>query len=389
MSAVRTTYLPFHRPSIGDEEVQAVAETLRSGWLTSGPKVQEFENAFAEAIGARHAVALSSATAALHLSLEAIGIGPGDEVLVPAMTFTATAEVVVHLGAKPVLVDCRPETLNIDPASVEAAITSRSRAIVPVHMGGLACDMDHLGDIAARHGLVIVEDAAHALPTTWRGALVGAISPLTCFSFYATKTITTGEGGMVTTDDDARAARIRLMSLHGISRDGWARYTAAGSWQYEVHEAGFKNNMSDLAAALGIEQLRKLRVFRDRRAWIAQQYDTAFAAMPEIGLPPRDGRSEHAWHLYVIQLALERLRVDRAQFIAELKARNIGASVHFIPLHRHPYYQRTLGVGPDDFPAATAAFHRIVSLPIFPAMSDADAADVIAAVSDIVRCHRR
>lgn len=384
----RLTYLPFHQPSIGQEEINAVTETLRSGWLTTGPRVRQFEAAFAEFVGARHAVALNSATAALHLSLEAAGVGPGDEVIVPTMTFTATAEVVVHLGARPVLVDCLPETLNIDPERIEAAITPRTRAIVPVHYGGLPCEMDRIGALASRHGLMVVEDAAHALPASIEGARVGSISPLTCFSFYATKTITTGEGGMVTTDDDRFAARVRLMSLHGISHDGWKRYTSEGSWYYEVHEAGFKDNMTDLAAALGLEQLKKADAFRDARADIARRYDAAFAALPEIALPPRDPRAGHAWHLYAIRLRLDRLRIDRAHVIAELKARNIGTSVHFIPLHLHPYYQRTLGARPDDHPVASAAYARLVSLPIFPGMSDDDVEDVIDAVRGTVERYR-
>jgi perosamine synthetase len=386
----RTRYLPFHLPAIGKEEIRAVTDTLRSGWLTTGPRVKQFEAAFAEFVGARHAVALNSATAALHLSLEALGVGSGDEVLVPTMTFTATAEVVVHLNARPVLVDCLPGSLNIDPDGIVAAITPRTKAIVPVHMAGLPCDMRRIRAIAERHNLAVVEDAAHALPASRDAAIVGVISELTCFSFYATKTITTGEGGMVTTDSDELAARIRLMSLHGISHDGWKRYTAAGSWHYDVQEAGYKDNMTDLAAALGIEQLKKATAFRDARARIAARYDDALSLVPEIGLPARDTSSAHAWHLYIIQLDLDRLRVDRAEFIDALKAMNIGTSVHFIPLHLHPYYQRTLADSrPERYPAASAAYQRIVSLPIFPTMDDEDVEDVIDAVRTTITRHRR
>jgi dTDP-4-amino-4,6-dideoxygalactose transaminase len=386
---VRAAFLPFHVPDIGDEEIQAVTETLRSGWLTTGPRVKQFEADFAQFIGVRHAIALNSCTAALHLSLEALGVRAGDEVIVPAVTFTATAEVLSYLGARPVIVDCEPDTLNIDPGCIEAAVTPRTRAIVPVHIGGLPCDMDRLHAIARAHALHIVEDSAHALPAAWNGASVGTLGDLGCFSFYATKTITTGEGGMVTTDDDRWAERIRMMSLHGISRDGWARYTASGSWCYDILAAGFKYNLTDIAAAIGIEQLKKSRRFHDARVAIARRYDEAFGAMPEIQVPARVPQAEHAWHLYVIQLDLDRLRIGRAEFIEALRKRNIGTSVHFIPLHLHSYYRETFGYTADDFPQASAAYQRIVSLPIFPTMSPQDVSDVIEAVTATVEEHRR
>jgi perosamine synthetase len=351
--------------------------------------VKEFEAAFADTVGARHAVAVNSCTAALHLALEALGVGRGDEVIVPTMTFTATAEVVVHLGARPVLVDVEARTLNIDPAAIERAITPRTKAIIPVHFAGLPCDMPRIQEIGRHHGIPIVEDAAHALPASRGGVSVGAMGGLTCFSFYATKTITTGEGGMVTTDDDAQAARIRLMSLHGISHDGWKRYTASGSWQYDVLAAGFKNNMTDIAAAMGIEQLKKCHAFREMRAEIAEQYDAAFADLPEVCRPGRDTDSLHAWHLYVIQLDVDRLRIDRAEFVQAMKTQNIGCSVHFIPLHAHPYYREAFGTSPEAFPAASAAYRRIVSLPIFPGMGSGDVADVIDAVRTTVERNRR
>ena len=386
---MRAAFLPFHVPDIGDEEIQAVTETLRSGWLTTGPRVKQFEADFAQFIGVRHAIALNSCTAALHLSLEALGVRAGDEVIVPAVTFTATAEVLSYLGARPVIVDCEPDTLNIDPDCIEAAVTPRTRAIVPVHIGGLPCDMDRLRAIARAHALHVVEDSAHALPAAWNGASVGTLGDLGCFSFYATKTITTGEGGMVTTDDDRWAERIRMMSLHGISRDGWARYTASGSWCYDILAAGFKYNLTDIAAAIGIEQLKKSRRFHDARVAIARRYDEAFGAMPEIQVPARVPQAEHAWHLYVIQLDLDRLRIGRAEFIEALRKRNIGTSVHFIPLHLHSYYRETFGYTADDFPQASAAYQRIVSLPIFPTMSPQDVSDVIEAVTATVEEHRR
>jgi len=386
---MRPDYLPFHLPSIGDEEIAAVVETLRSGWLTSGPRVKQFEAEFAAFVGARNAVAVNSCTAALHLALEALGVGPGDEVIVPTMTFTATAEVVVHLGARPVLADCLPDSLNVDPAAIAAAVTPRTKAIVAVHMGGLPCDMVRIQRVARACALPVVEDAAHALPASRGGRMVGTISDLTCFSFYATKTITTGEGGMVTTENDAFADRIRLMSLHGISHDGWKRYTAAGSWRYDVLEAGFKDNMTDVAAAMGIAQLRKCAAFREARAHIAAVYDEAFADIPAICRPARHPDASHAWHLYAIQLDLDRLTIDRAAFIDALKRQNIGCSVHFIPLHLHPYFQRRFSCSANDCPVATAAFNRIVSLPIFPGMTDADVQDVIDAVRLTIDQHRR
>jgi perosamine synthetase len=386
---VRTDYLPFHIPDIGEEEIRAVAETMRSGWLTTGPRVKEFEAAFASFIGARHAVALNSCTAALHLALEAAGVGRDDEVIVPTMTFTATAEVVSYLNARLVVVDCEADSLNIDPVRVEAALTARTKAIIPVHLGGLPCDMTRIRAVAQTRGVTVIEDAAHALPASRDGGVVGTLGDLACFSFYATKTITTGEGGMVTTDSDAYAERIRMMSLHGISRDGWTRYTASGSWCYDIVAAGFKYNLTDIAAAIGIEQLKKCERLQAQRADIAKQYDAAFAAMPEICLPARVAGAGHAWHLYVIQLNLDRLRINRAEFIDALKHKNIGSSVHFIPLHLHSYYRREFGFTPADFPAATAAYERIVSLPIFPGLRPQDVADVVEAVSATVAEHRR
>ena len=386
---MRKSFLPFHIPEISEEDIAAVAETLRSGWITAGPKVKDFEARFARFTGAAHAVAVNSGTAALHLALEAAGVRTGDEVLVPTLTFAATAEVVVQLGARPVLVDCTPDTLNIDPAALERAITSRTKAIIPVHFAGHPCAMDAIVEIAAAHGLAVVEDAAHALPARWRGQTVGTIGDLTCFSFYATKTITTGEGGMITTQDPEWADRMRIMSLHGISKDAWKRYTAEGSWRYEIIAPGYKYNMTDIAAALGISQLARCDDFLRARLRCKRLYDEGFAGQPAIQTPVASPDIDHAWHLYVIRVDPAQLRIDRDQVIALLKDRNIGVAVHFIPLHLHPYYRDTYGYAADDFPNASAAFQRIISLPIYPRLSDADIEDVVTSVNAIVREYRR
>jgi dTDP-4-amino-4,6-dideoxygalactose transaminase len=348
-------FLPFHVPDIAEDEIQAVVETLRSGWLTTGSKVIQFEGDFGRYVGSRHALAVNSATAAMHLALDAVGIGEGDEVIVPTMTFAATAEVVLYFKARPVLVDCRPDTLNLDPEQLEKAITPKTRAIIPVHIAGQACDMSQIMEIAHQYKLMVIEDAAHALPARYQGKKVGTIGDITCFSFYATKTITTGEGGMATTDNSDWADRMRIMSLHGISRDAWKRYTAEGSWYYEILYPGYKYNLTDMAAALGVQQLKKC---------------------------------DHFWEIRS-QLALEQLRIDRNEFIGLLKAENIGTSVHFIPLHLHPYYRHTFNYRPEDFPAANTVFKRIISLPIYHKMTEADVQRVSEAVRKIARQYRR
>jgi perosamine synthetase len=383
------SFIPFHIPDIGEEEIASVVETLRSGWLTTGPKVKKFEEEFARFVGCGHAVAVNSGTAALHLALDATGIKEGDEVIVPTMTFTATAEVVLYFKARPVLVDCQPETLNIDPAKIERAITPRTKAVISVDFGGQPCDYDAIFEIARRHGLRVIEDAAHALPASYKGRKVGTFSDVTCFSFYATKTITTGEGGMATTENPEWADRMRMMSLHGISKDAWKRYTAEGSWYYEVHSPGYKYNLTDPAAALGLVQLTKCERFRDERSLIAGKYDAGFADLAELERPIVSPDREHARHLYVIQLNLDRLRIGRNEFIEGLKRKNIGTSVHFIPLHLHPFYRNALGYKPDDFPNATRAFERIISLPIFPGMGDERIDRVIDAVRSTAEEHRR
>ncbi len=386
---MQTSFLPFHIPDIGEDEIQAVVETLRSGWLTTGPKVRQFEEDFARYIGCRHAVALNSGTAALHLALEAVGIKAGDEVLVPTLTFAATAAVVLHLQAKPRLVDCRPETLNLDPDQIERAITAKTRAIIPVHISGLPCEMGRILEIAKAHNLRVIEDAAHALPARFQEQRVGTIGDITCFSFYATKTITTGEGGMATTENPEWAERMRIMGLHGISKDAWKRYTAEGSWYYEILSPGYKYNLTDLAASIGIQQLKKCDQFWQARRRIAALYTEGFQDMPEITTPALAREGQHAWHLYILQLNLERLRISRNEFVELLKQYQIGTSVHFIPLHLHPYYRETFGYRPQDLPQASAAFERIVSLPLYPKMTEAQVQHVISAVREIVRQNRR
>ena len=386
---MQSEFLSFHVPEIGEEEVRSVLETLRSGWLTTGSKVKRFEEDFSSYIGSSHAVAVNSGTAALHLAFDAIGIREGDEVIVPTMTFTATAEVVLYFKARPVLVDCEPDTFNIDPLDVERKITAKTKAIIPVHMAGQSCNMARIMEIARRHKLKIIEDAAHALPSRFNGKMIGTIGDVTCFSFYVTKPIATGEGGMATTDNPEWAERMRVMSLHGISKDAWKRYTNEGSWYYEVLFPGYKYNLTDIAAALGIEQLKKCDRFWAARKQIAAAYDDGFAAVPEIRRPVRMPNTQHAWHLYIIQLETERLRIDRGEFITALKDEGIGTSVHFIPLHLHPYYREAFGYKPEDFPTATRVFERIISLPIYPAMSEQSVQRVIAAVTEVVEKNRR
>jgi dTDP-4-amino-4,6-dideoxygalactose transaminase len=382
---MRGEFLPFAAPLLGDEEIQEVVHCLRSGWLTTGHKVKQFEREFGEFIGAKHALAVNSCTAALHLALEAVGVGPGDEVITTPMTFTATAAVIEHLGARPVFADVTAHTLNIDPEQIRRRLSPRTKAILPVHFAGQACDMDAIVDIARGAGVPVIEDAAHAIPTSYNGRMVGTLSDITCFSFYATKNVTTGEGGMVVTDRDDIMERMRLMHLHGMSKDAWKRYTQNGSWSYEILAPGFKYNLTDIAAAIGIHQLRKCQAFHRRRLTIADQYDAAFADLPGISIPRVEDRESHGWHLYVIQVDPERLTIGRDAFIDQLIARNIGVSVHFIPLHVHPYYRERYALRPQDFPNAWGAYERIVSLPIYAKMSDDDVRHVVDAVRGIAQ----
>jgi dTDP-4-amino-4,6-dideoxygalactose transaminase len=394
---LRETFLPFAVPSIGDEEIAEVIDSLRSGWITSGPKVKRFETEFAEYIGCNHAIAVNSCTAALHIALTALGIGPGDEVILPTLTFCSTANVVVHVGARPVLVDVGTD-FNLSTEEVLRAITPRTKAVIPVHYSGQPCDLAAVYDIARTHRLAVIEDAAHAVGAEYGGRKIGASSPtqipgsanhVVCFSFYATKNLATGEGGMIATADTELAERMRLLTLHGMNRDAWKRYTSAGSWYYEVLEAGYKANMTDIQASLGIHQLKKLDRFIDTRTKYAELYSNAFVDVPEIEIPRVHRHRKHAWHLYVIRLAIERLAVDRAQFIDALRARNIGTSVHFIPVHVHPYYQERFGYRSGDFTQAEHLYERIVSLPLFPGMAESDVHDVVHAVRDVVAANRR
>jgi|SRR5450755_517757 dTDP-4-amino-4,6-dideoxygalactose transaminase len=384
----RQTFLPFALPHITQAEIDEVVDTLRSGWLTTGPKTKRFESAFATRVGAPYALAVNSATAAMHLALDAIGLQAGDEVIVPDYTFTATAEVVVYFRARPVLVDVDPVTCNLDPAQLEAHITERTRAIIVVHIAGLPAELDAIHAIARAHGLPVIEDAAHAFPASYRGRMIGTTSDLTAFSFYATKTLATGEGGMLTTANPAYAERASMMSLHGISRDAWKRYMAKGSWYYEVLQAGYKYNMTDIAAALGLQQLARSEWLWERRRAIAQRYTAAFSLWPEVETPPDPAHVEHAWHLYLLRLRLERLAISRDEFIQALTEANIGTSVHFIPLHLHPFYRDTYHLATDDFPAALDAYRRVLSLPIYPGMTEEDVEDVIAAVEQIIEANR-
>jgi dTDP-4-amino-4,6-dideoxygalactose transaminase len=387
-SARRRDFLPFAPPLIGEEEIAEVVATLRSSWITTGPKTKRFEEEFAAYVGATGALALNSCTAGLHTALVTLGIGSGDEVITTPMTFAASVNVIEHVGARPVLVDVEPDTLNIDAALVEAAITPRTRAILPVHYAGHPVDLDRIGALSAAHGLTVVEDAAHAVAARYRGRLIGAGDNPVAFSFYATKDMTTAEGGMLT-GDAAFLDRARVVSLHGMSRDAWKRYDKGGHWHYDIVVPGFKYNMTDIQAALGLWQLRKLAGFQERRRTVVGLYDAAFAGQDALELPARHADVEHAWHLYVLRLVPDALRIDRDEFVEELRQRNIGTSVHFIPIHLHPYYRDKYAYRADSFPVAYANYRRMLSLPLSAGLSDADARDVIEAVLDIVRRHRR
>ena len=394
--------VPFFRPQITDAEVDEVVAALRSGWLTTGPRVKRFEEAFAEAVGAPHAVAVNSCTAALHLAVEALGLKAGQAVIVPALTFAATAEIVRYLGAIPLLVDCDPVTLNADLEDAERKLQTLASGravagvaggtkvvgILPVHVGGLMMDIDRIRAFAERHGLWVVEDAAHSFPAAWRPSKDSAwqrcgenTSAISCFSFYANKTITTGEGGMATTFDPELADRMRRMSLHGLSQDAWKRYSGGGKWDYRILAPGFKYNMTDVAAAIGIHQLARAEAMRKEREEIAARLAAALSETEELETPPDSEDRIHSWHLFPIRLRLDRLAISRNTFIDELRERGVATSVHWRPLHLHPYYAETFGWRPEDLPAATALWERLVSLPLFPGMRDSE----IAAVAEAVR----
>lgn len=377
----RHGFIAFAPPSIGADEIVEVVDTLRSDWITTGPKTKAFEAQFGAYLGAPGGSSLmvNSCTAALHVALVVSGIGPGDEVLVPALTFAATANVVEHVGARPVLVDVLPDTLCLDPEAAERAVTPRTRAIMPVHYAGHPAELDAIDRLAAAHGLVVIEDAAHAAPAWYRGTRIGARPNLAAFSFYATKNLTTSEGGALTGPPDL-IDRARVLALHGMSKDAWKRFGKGGSWAYDVVAPGFKYNMTDLQAAIGMHQLRRLEGFHERRRAIARRYTEAFSAVPLLQPPTERPDVVSAWHLYVLRMFPERLIVGRDRFIDELTERGVGTSVHYRPLHMMSYYADTYGYVPEDFPVARDAFERMVSLPLHPRLSDDDVEDVIDAV---------
>lgn len=412
-TSTNSAEVPFFRPSLTGAEIEEVIDTLRSGWVTTGKKVKRFEEGFAAAVGAENAVAVNSCTAALHLAVEALGLTAGQAVLVPTMTFAATAEVVRYQGAIPILVDCDPKTLNMnleDAAlkleqlrsgrlkGVSDLLNHETRAvgIIAVHVGGMMMQMDCLKDFARREGLWIIEDAAHAFPAAWRRSAEDRwqkcgedTAEVSCFSFYANKTITTGEGGMAVTNNPDLAGRMRMMSLHGLSQDAWDRYSTGGTWDYKIAAPGFKYNLTDIAGAIGIHQLARAESMRKGREEIALRYLEELAAVQELELPPDDSNRVHSWHLFPIKLNLNRLRIDRNAFVEELKRRGVGCSVHWRPLHMHPYYEQTFGWRPEDLPVATEVWQRLISLPIFPEMTEGEIEQVVYAVTEICRTYAR
>ena len=386
---VRETYLPYGHQWIDESDIEAVVEVLRSDWVTTGPKVAEFEAKLADYVGAKYAVVFSSGTAALHAAVFAARIGPGDEVITTPMTFAATANVIVHHGARPVFVDVERETMNIDPSKIEEAVTPRTKAIIPVHMAGRPCKMDEIIDIARRHDLVVIEDAAHAVEAWYKDRKIGNIGDITAFSFYVTKNVTTGEGGMVTTNNDQWAEEMRIRSLHGISKDAWKRYSAEGFQPYETIYPGYKFNMTDIQASLGIHQLARVEENLKIREKYWRMYNEAFAELPEIITPIEEEGIRHARHLYTILIRPEMLTINRNQFIEALKAENIGTGIHYTALHLHKYYREAFGYKRGDFPNAEFIGDRTISLPLSPKLTDDDVADVIAAVQRVARYYQR
>ncbi len=385
---VRKTYLPYGHQWIDESDIKAVVEVLRSDWVTTGPKVAEFEAKLADYVGAKYAVVFSSGTAALHAAVFAAGIGPGDEVITTPMTFAASANCVLYQGGKPVFADVQPDTLNIDPGEIEKKIIPWTKALIPVDYTGQPCDLGEIKDIARKHGLIVIEDAAHALGATYRGKRIGTLSDMTVFSFHPVKLITTGEGGAVVTDDPELARRLRIFRNHGITTEARER-ERAGDWFYEMVYLGYNYRLTDIQCALGLSQMNKLDSWLARRQEIARRYNEAFAELPEIMTPVvKDDRSS-AWHLYVIRLNLEQLRAGRAEVFAALRAENIGVNVHYIPVHLHPYYRERFGYKRGDYPVAEEAYERLISLPIFPRMTDADVDDVVKAVCKVVKVFAR
>ena len=382
-------FLFFHKPFISEDEVNEIVDTVRSGWLSMGPKTIKFEEAFNSYIGCKKSIAVSSWTAAGHLALEAYGVRPGDEVIVPTMTFPATAEIVCYFGAKPVIVDVEEDTLNISLKEIEKAITPKTKVIIPVHYGGQPCDMDEIHEIANKHNIKVIEDAAHSLPAAYKGKKVGTISDVTCFSFYATKTLSTGEGGMICTNDEEIAERCSIMRLHGINRDAWKRYTESGSWYYEVVAPGFKYNFTDLQASLGLPQLKKVDLMWESRKNIAKKYTAALKDNEFLTLHTIKKDRESSWHLYPVRLNLDRLKINRAQLIDEMRKLNIGAGVHFMPVHQHVYYTQTYNLDDKDYPVASSVFPRLVSLPIYPGMKDEHVDRVINVLLDLLTKYKK
>jgi UDP-4-amino-4,6-dideoxy-N-acetyl-beta-L-altrosamine transaminase len=373
-------FLPYCQPLIGEEEIEEVIDTLKSGWLSTGPKAMKLEDLIREYVGAKEAICVNSCTAALHLSLIALDIGRGDEVITSPFTFASTGNVIVHVGAKPVFVDIKKDTYNIDPEKIEAAITPRTKAIMPVHYAGQPCDMEAILQIARKHNIYVIEDAAHAIGAEYQGKKVGIIGDATCFSFYATKNMTTGEGGAITTDDNKLADRFRILRLHGISKDAWKRYSAGGSWYYEIEECGWKYNMIDMQASLGIHQLKKLDSFIETRRKYVRIYNEEFNKLEGVITPYEKPDSKHVYHLYPILLK----EFKRDEFVEKMAAKGIGYSVHFIPLHLHPFYRKEFHFKKGDFPNAEWVYQREVSLPLYPKMSEDDVWRVITAVKDII-----
>lgn len=394
-------HIPFYRPSIAQAEIDEVVDCLKSGWLTTGPRTKRFEAEFAAYVGAKHAVALNSATAALHLALEAVGLKRGDAVLVPTMTFAATAEVVRYFDAKPILVDCLEGDFNLDLADAHRRAKQavdeglRLRAIIPVHYGGQAADMAGVMALAREYGLRVIEDAAHCCPASYRAdtaspwTKVGTESDVCCYSFYANKCITTGEGGMACTNDAQLADRMRVMALHGISSDAWKRFSATGSWYYEIVAPGFKYNLTDIASSIGLHQLRRADALREGRARVAIRYQELLQHDAALVLPQADTNRLHSWHLYAIRLRLDRLTIDRSAVMEHLKAAGIGASVHWIPLHMHPYYRTTYAYQPEDYPVAARLSRENISLPIYPDMREEEIRYVAQSLGDILARHSR
>lgn len=382
-------FLPFCQPNISQEEIDEVVDTLNSDWITTGPKTKEFERRFSEYVGARYAIAVSSATAGMHLGLIASGIGKQDEVITTPYTFAATANVIIHSQATPVFVDIDKDTFNIDPTRIEKAITDKTKAIIPVHFAGQPCQMDEILQIAKRHNLIIIEDAAHAISAEYKGKKIGSIGNATAFSFYATKNLTCGEGGMVTTNDEELANKVAILSLHGITQDAWKRYGKGGCWYYEVMYPGFKYNMTDIQASIGLHQLAKIEEFLKIRTKYVKMYNEAFEELPQIITPKNIIPGRHAWHLYCILIKKESLKISRDEFIEELKAEGIGTSVHFIPIHLHPFYKNTFGFKKGDFPNAEWVYEREISLPLHTKLKISDIERVILKVKKIVNKYSR